>query len=133
MELNPGGDRALVLKKWARENSARIEQLLFEKQYDHALGNIACPLSQPQTLLASLETNLNKVPIVWMCGKLNLSDTSGESYYIDCDYCNRRVYAPEGSTFQCMFCGQKEGRTVKRMQEITRKYILELFGKPTIQ
>ncbi|CAH9129476.1 unnamed protein product [Cuscuta epithymum] len=118
MELNPVGDRALVLKKWAKDNNAKIKQLLIEKQYEHALENIACPLSQPQTLLASLETNLNKVPVVWVCGRVNLSDTSAEPYYIGCDYCNRRVYAPEGSTFQCMFCGQKQGRTVKRSKAV---------------
>ncbi|CAH9098600.1 unnamed protein product [Cuscuta europaea] len=114
MELNPGGDRALVLKKWAKDNSAAIKQLLSEKQYDHALEIIARPLSQPQTLLASLQTNLNKVPVVWVCGKVNLGDTSGESYYIGCDFCNRRVYAPGGNTFKCMLCGQKEAQTIKR-------------------
>ncbi|CAH9052676.1 unnamed protein product [Cuscuta europaea] len=55
-----------------------------------------------------------KLPIVWVCGKISLAGTSADNFYIGCDYCNRKVYGADGISFECLFCGQKQGTTVKR-------------------
>ncbi|CAH9143883.1 unnamed protein product [Cuscuta epithymum] len=114
MELAPVGERALILKKWVNANTAKIDKLLVDKRYEDALADIAHPITQPRTALSDVEAGLNKVPVVWVYGKFSLTDTSGDSFYVGCDYCNRRVYADDGEEFECLFCGQKQGTTVKR-------------------
>ncbi|CAH9126500.1 unnamed protein product [Cuscuta epithymum] len=116
IELNPDGERALQLKKWVGENKEKINELLQARAYDDALTVIAKPFSQPLTALADLEGDLNENPIVWVSSKFRLSDTSEEGSYIGCDYCNRKVHGTEGVVFQCLFCGQKNGKTVKRFR-----------------
>ncbi|CAH9092169.1 unnamed protein product [Cuscuta epithymum] len=87
-----------------------------DKVYNDALSIIAHPLLQPQCTLSGLENNLLQVTVVWVLGKFSLPDTTQECFYIGCNYCNRRVYGTEGITFQCLFCGQKQGTTVKRFR-----------------
>ncbi|CAH9107231.1 unnamed protein product [Cuscuta epithymum] len=114
MVLDPTGERALLLKKWVAANAAKIELMVVDKKYEHALRAIACPASQPRTTISCVETQLNTIPIVWVYGKLNFADTSGDGSYVGCDYCNRRVHGIDGVTFECLFCGQKQGTSVKR-------------------
>ncbi|CAH9109634.1 unnamed protein product [Cuscuta europaea] len=116
VELNPDGERALNLKKWVTENKCKIHDTLHGKEYDDALTYIAKPLLQPQTTISNLETALTEILVVWVYGKFSLPDTSEEGYYIGCNYCNRRVHGIEGASFQCIFCGQKNGTTVKRFR-----------------
>ncbi|CAH9078943.1 unnamed protein product [Cuscuta epithymum] len=116
LELNPTGERALLLKKWLAENVHKVDQMMLEKVYEDALSALAKPLSQPHTPVAGLEAKLNEIPVAWVLGKFVLMDTSDDGFYVGCDYCNRRVYAMEGVTFECMFCGQKKGKSVKRFR-----------------
>ncbi|CAH9088463.1 unnamed protein product [Cuscuta epithymum] len=116
MELNPDGARALSLKKWVDGNAIKIATLVQDKAYNDALSIISKPLAQPRSTLSGLETGLLEVIVVWVLGKFSLVDTSQEFFYIGCNYCNRRVYGPEGITFQCLFCGQKLGTTTKRFR-----------------
>ncbi|CAH9099887.1 unnamed protein product, partial [Cuscuta epithymum] len=109
MELDPSGERALLLKKWVSINTAKIDSLLTAKKHEDALATIARPGSQPRLQVSAVETGLNQVPVVWVYGTFSLSDTPGDGFYVGCDYCNRKVYGSDGIPFECLFCGQKEG------------------------
>ncbi|CAH9133587.1 unnamed protein product [Cuscuta epithymum] len=99
------GDRPLVLINMVGVNL--FQGLSLSTRYDSHM-ELDSAGKRVLLLIHGVEAGLNKVPVVWVYGKFSLTDTSGDSFYVGCDYCNRRMYAEDSVEFECLFCGQKQ-------------------------
>ncbi|VFQ91506.1 unnamed protein product [Cuscuta campestris] len=99
-----------------RDESLKLINNYIEiKAYKNSLIALAYPPGRAKVKIGDISTSNSPGKGVWVSADIKILDNEG-SYYIGCDYCNRKTTAPEGVTFTCLECGNLSARSEKRVE-----------------
>ncbi|RAL48783.1 hypothetical protein DM860_001103 [Cuscuta australis] len=113
-EVNPSDPTWERWKKWRDESLKLINNYIEIKAYKNSLIALAYPPGRAKVKIGDISTSNSPGKGVWVSADIKILDNEG-SYYIGCDYCNRKTTAPEGVTFTCLECGNLSARSEKRL------------------
>ncbi|VFR01770.1 unnamed protein product [Cuscuta campestris] len=112
-EVNPTNSKSESLKKWRDDSIDLLKRYINLKTYKNALIALAYPPGQPKTKVVDIpEMNIQEKG-VWVEVDMRIIDDVA-SFYIGCDYCNRKVCGPEGGNYRCLDCGNPHARAEKK-------------------
>ncbi|RAL44012.1 hypothetical protein DM860_014149 [Cuscuta australis] len=96
-------------------NTADIEHAIEMKKWLDPLSLFAKPEDIQTTPISEVARTENEEDVNWVEGQLQVLETRDITFYIGCSSCNRKVDYIEGISFKCMFCGDPEAKTIKRI------------------
>lgn len=112
-EVNPTNSKSETLKKWRDDSIDLLKRYIDLKTYKNALIALAYPPGQLKTKVVDIpEMNIQEKG-VWVEVDMRIIDDA-PSFYIGCDYCNRKVCGPEGGNYRCLDCGNPHARAEKK-------------------
>ncbi|VFQ73325.1 unnamed protein product [Cuscuta campestris] len=112
-EVNPTNPRSESLKRWRDESIDLMKRYIDLKTYKHALIALAYPPGQLKTKVVNIAEMNTQGKGVWVEVHMRIIDDAA-SFYIGCDYCNRKVCGPEGGSYRCLDCGNPNARAEKK-------------------
>nr|GMD12314.1 hypothetical protein DM860_004893 [Ipomoea batatas] len=114
IEVNPPGQKD--------NNLSVIYKTIVDKTYLDSFLTLSNALQQPKCTFAEIDNELKQKLVAWVRGKLRMKNVGPLEYYIGCNYCNKTVNSIEGLKLHCLYCGQTDGLTVRRINALNEDH-----------